>query len=143
MPFFRERAQRLRKQLERLDFYCRLPALSNKTCPFNTNEIADVQQAKKVDQFRANLFCMDVNLNPTGGVMQVEKVAFAHVAMRGDAAGDATLFTFFKLIAHLRDRFANIKTGPERFDAFRAQRLKFSEPEREQLVFLFHIRTAN
>ncbi len=86
---------------------------------------------------------MNVNLNAAGGVAQVEKVAFAHVAMRCDAAGDMTRFTFLKLLAHLRDRTANIKTGTERLDAFRAQHLKLFSSERDQLVFVFHIRTAN
>src|SRR5438477_6295081 len=63
--------------------------------------------------------------------------------MRCDAAGDITRFTFFKLLAHLRDRAANIKAGAERVDAFRAQRLKFFSSEPDQLVFVFHIRTAN
>src|SRR6476619_2588127 len=70
-------------------------------------------------------------------------MAFAHVAMRGDAAGDTPLFTFLKLLAHLRNRAANVKAGPERLDALRAQRLKFFSPERDKLVFVFHIRTAN
>src|SRR5215813_9671436 len=60
-----------------------------------------------------------------------------------NAAGDTKRFTFLKLLAHLRDRAANIKAGAERFDAFRAQRLEFFSSEREQLVFVFHIRTAN
>ena len=64
-------------------------------------------------------------MNASGRVTQVEKVAFAHVAMRGDAAGDTKRFTFFKLLAHLRDRAANIKAGAERLDAFRAQRSSF------------------
>ena len=98
---------------------------------------------KSSNQFRANLFGVNVNLNAAGDVTQVEKMAFAHVAMRGDAAGDTTRFTFFKLLAHLRDRAANIKAGAERLDAFRAQRLKFFSSERDQLVFVFHIRTAN
>src|SRR5262249_9437329 len=41
------------------------------------------------------------------------------------------------------DRSANIKSGAEWFDAFRAQRLEFFSSERDQLVFVFHIRTAN
>jgi len=86
---------------------------------------------------------VNVNLNAARGVAQVEKVAFAHVAMCCDAAGDMTRFTFFKLLAHLRDRAANIKTSAERLDAFRAQRLKFFSSERDQIVFVFHIRTAN
>src|SRR6187399_1847691 len=85
---------------------------------------------------------MDVNLNAAGGITQVEKMAFAHVPMRGDAAGDVARFAFFELLAHLRDRAANIKARAERFDAFRAQRLKFFSSERDQLVFVFHIRTA-
>src|SRR5205814_9739482 len=86
---------------------------------------------------------MDVNLNAAGGITQVEKMAFAHVPMRGDAAGDVARFAFFGLLAHLRDRAANIKARAERFDAFRAQRLKFFSSERDQLVFVFHVWTAN
>src|SRR6266550_2963834 len=143
MPFFRKRPQRLCEQPERLNFYCWFPAFSQKAGSLHPDEIADVQQTKKLDQFRANLFRVNVNLNAAGGVAQVEKVAFAHVAMRCDAAGDMTRFAFFKLLAHLRDRAANIKAGAERLDALCAQRLKFFSSEREQLVFVFHIRTAN
>src|SRR4030095_5098167 len=109
MPFFRERPQRLGDQLECLDFYCWFPAFGQKACSLHSDEIADVEQAKKLDQFRANLFRLNVNLDAAGGVTQVKEVAFAHVAMRRDAAGDTTRFTFFKLLAHLRDRAANIK----------------------------------
>ena len=100
------------EQLECLDFYCRFAAFGDKTCPFHANEIAYVEQPKKVEQFRANLLGVNVNLNPAGDVTQVEKMAFAHVAMRGDTAGDTTGFTFLKLLAHLRDRAANIKPVP-------------------------------
>jgi hypothetical protein len=86
---------------------------------------------------------VEIDLNAPGGITQVEKVAFAHVAVRGDATGDATRFTFFELLAHLRDRSANIKGGAEWFDAFRAQHLEFFSSERDQLIFVFHIRTAN
>src|SRR5512132_352210 len=143
MPFFRERPQRLGEQLECLDFYCRFAAFGQKACSLHPDEIADVQQTKKLDQFRTNLFGVNVNLNATGDVTQVEKVALAHVAMRRDAAGDTTHFAFFKLRAHLCDRAADIKGGAEWFDTFRAQRLKFFSSERDQLVFVFHIRTAN
>src|SRR4029079_13563232 len=69
----------------------------------------------------------------------IEKMTFSHVAMCGDAAGDTTGFTFFKLLPHLRDRAADIKTSAERFDAFRAQYFKFFSSERDQLVLVFHI----
>ena len=126
-----------------LGFYCRFAAFGDKTCPFHPDEIADVQQTKKLEQFRTNLPCVDVDLNSARDVTQIEKVAFAHVAMRGDAAGDTSDFIFFKLLAYLRDRAANLKASAERLDAFRAQCFKFFSPERDQLVFVFHIRTAN
>src|SRR5215510_8133415 len=125
MPFLRERSERLGKQSERADLQRRFAAPRYKTCPLRANEIADVQQAKKLDQFRANLFCMDVNLNAPCDVTQIEKVAFPHVAVRGDAAGDTKRFTLLKLVPHLRDRAAHFKAGAKRFDAFRAQRVKF------------------
>src|SRR5205814_3705013 len=98
---------------------------------------------KKIEQFRPNLFCVEIDLEAARRVTQVEKVAFAHVAVRCDAAGDTKRFTFFESLAHFRDRAANIKAGAERRDAFRAQRFKFFSPERDQLAFVFHIRTAN
>src|SRR5262245_38957687 len=63
--------------------------------------------------------------------------------MRGDATSNTTRFAFFELLSHLCDRPADIKAGAKWFDAFRAQRLKFFSSERDQLVFVFHIRTAN
>src|SRR5262245_66459343 len=63
--------------------------------------------------------------------------------MRGDTASDTKRFAFFKVLAHLRDRSVTIKSGAEWFDAFRAQRLEFFPSEPDQLVFVFHIRTAN
>src|SRR4029077_220790 len=98
MSFFRQWPQRLGEQLECLSFYCRFATFGDKTCPFHANEIAYIEQPKKVEQFRANLLGVNVNLNPTGDVSQIEKMAFAHVAMRGDAAGDTSDFIFFKLL---------------------------------------------
>ena len=59
------------------------------------------------------------------------------------SAGDTKRFAFLKSLAHFRDRSAHIETRAEWLDAFRAQRLKLFSSERDQLVFVFHIRTAN
>ena len=126
-----------------MDFYCWFTASCQKAGSLHPYEIADVQQTKKFDQFRANFFCVDIDLDASGGITQVKKMAFAHVAMRSDTTGDAKCFTFLKLLVHFRDRSADIKTGAEWFDAFRVQHLKFFSSERDQLIFIFHIRTAN
>ena len=46
---------------------------------------------------------MNINLNAPSGVAQIEKVALAHVAMRGDAASRAKSLALREFFAHLRD----------------------------------------
>src|SRR5262249_32760564 len=87
--------------------------------------------------------CVNVDLNAAGRVAQVEEVAFAHVAMRGDAARCTKRLGFLKLLAHLRNRSAYVKTRTERLDTFRAKCIKFFASQRDQLIFFFHRRTAN
>ena len=86
---------------------------------------------------------MDIDLNATGGVAQIQEVAFAHVAMRRDAPRRAKRLAFFKLLAHLRNRSAYVKSRTERLDTFRAEGIEFFAPQRDQLIFFFHRRRAN
>ena len=44
VPFFRQRPQRFGQHLERAHFQCRLPAFGDKTCPFDADEIAEIEQ---------------------------------------------------------------------------------------------------
>src|SRR6266849_2610061 len=97
---------------------------------------------QKIDQLSANFFRVNINLNPAGGVAQVEKVAFAPIAMGGDAASRAKGLAFFKFFAHLRDRSAWLETGPEWLDSFRSKRVEFFAPQRDQLIVFVHRRRA-
>ena len=60
MPFFRQRPQGFCEQLERWTFTVGSPLLVKKHS-FHPDEIADVEQPKKVEQFRADLFRVNVN----------------------------------------------------------------------------------
>ena len=143
VPFFRQRPQSFREHPEGAHLDRRFPAFREKACALDADEIPDIEQAKKIDQLSANFFRVNINLNPSGGVAQVEKVAFAHVAMRSDAASRAKGLAFFKFFAHLRDRSAWFETSPEWFDPFRAKRVEFFAPQRDQLILFVHRRRAN
>src|SRR5438552_3252839 len=143
MPFFWQGPQSFRQYPERADFHGWFPAFGKKACPLDADEIADVEQAKKLDQLRANFFCVNIDLNAPGGVAQVEKVAFAHIAVRGDAASHTKYVTLFKFFAHLRDGSARLKTGAEWLNAFPAKGVEFFPSQGDQLVLFVHHRRAN
>src|ERR1700693_4287884 len=103
MPFLGERTQCLGKEREPAHLQCWFAALGDKTCSFNADEIADIQQAKEIDKLRPNLICMNIDLNSPCGVAQVEKVAFAHVAMGGDTTRRTQRIALLKSIAHFHD----------------------------------------
>src|SRR6267143_5147495 len=128
MPFFRERPQGFGQQLECAGLQCRFPAFGDKTGSLHADEIAKIDQPKKIDQLRADFFRMNVDLNPPRCVAQIEEMTFAHIAMRSNAASCAKGLAFFKLFAHLRNRSSYLKAGAEWLDAFRAKRVEFFAP---------------
>ena len=83
---------------------------------------------------------MDVSLDTAAGVPQIEKMALAHVAMRGDTPGRAQRFAFFESGAHLRDIAADLERFAKRLNASRAQRFQFFAPQCNQLVLRLHSR---
>ena len=83
---------------------------------------------KKIHQLRPELFRVHVNLDAPRRVAQIEKMTFAHVAMRGDAAGCAKDLAFLKLFAHVRNRSGCLKAAAKWLDAFRAKRVEFFAP---------------
>ena len=89
VPFLRQRPQRFPEQLELVDFQGRLAGLGEETIAFDADEIAEIDQLEKLDHLLADFLRVDVNLDPPGRIAQVDEMAFAHVAMRGDAAGRA------------------------------------------------------
>ena len=122
MPLFRKRPQRFRKDFEFPNLQRWLAGLRQKTFAFHPNEIAEVEQLEKIDRLRANFFRMDVNLNPAGGVAQIDKVTFAHVAMRGNASRRAQSFAFFEFFPDRRNIAAGLERRAKRLDSALAQR---------------------
>ncbi len=120
MPFFGERPQSFRQQSEGVRLQSRFTALGEETCSFDANEIADIEQTKKIDQLRPNFFRVNVNLDAAGSVAQIEKVALPHVSVRGDAAGRAEGLAAGKFFAHLGNGSAWLETSTERVDTLRA-----------------------
>ena len=139
VPFFRERPKRFRQESEVAHLQCWFTRLRDKTYSLDSDEIAKIKQAKQIHGFSTNFFDVDVNLNPPGGVAQIEKVAFAHVAVRSDATSDTKRFPFFKFAANLCDRSAGFEGSAEWLGAARAKCVKFFMPQCDQLVFFFHV----
>src|SRR5437773_10507359 len=94
-------------------------ALGEETCALGANEITDIEQTKKIDQVRANFFCVNINLNAPGGVTKIDEVALAHVAMRGDAATRAQDLALRDSVAHLRDCSVQLERNAKRVDTLR------------------------
>ena len=138
MPLFRQRPQRFREHFELLDLQCRLAGFGQETFAFHADEIAQIEQLEKIDNLRANFFGVDVNLNPAGRVAKIDKVALAHVAVRGNAAGRAQGFAFLEFFPDLRQVAACFEGGPEGFHATRAQTFQFSAPLRDQFILVVH-----
>jgi len=60
--------------------------------------------------------------------------------MRHDAPRRTKSLALLELLAHLRNGSAYVKTGAERLDTFRAERLEFFAPQRDQFIFFIHAR---
>src|SRR5690348_15837880 len=99
-----------------------------------------MEQTKNIRELRTNCFCVIVRLNPARGIAQIEKWALGHVAMPSDAPIRATRVTFLKLVAHLGDRSVYMKGGTEWIDTFGAELVEFFASQRDQLIFIFHLR---
>ena len=81
---------------------------------------------------------MNVDLNAPCRVAQIEEMTFAHVTMRGNAAGCAKGLAFLKLFTHLDNRSGYLKAAAEWLDAFRTKRVEFFAPQRDQLILFVH-----
>ena len=143
VPFFGERPQSFGQHLEGAHLQCWFSTFREETCSLDANEIADVEQAKKIHLIGADFFRVNINLNAAGGVAQVEKMASAHVAMSGDAASGPEGCSLLKFFAHLRDRAARLEASAEWLHAFRAERVEFLAPQRDQLILFVHLWGAN
>src|SRR5438067_605994 len=138
VPLFRERPQGLFHQAERARLQRRFAALSEETRSLDADEIANIEQLKKVDQVRANFLCVNINLNASGGITKIEEVAPAHVAMRGDAASRTQDLALHEFLTYLRDCAVRLERNPERLDPLRAERIEFFSSQRDQFILFIH-----
>ncbi len=88
MPLGGRRAQRLGEDDEAGDFYGNLIRLGREHRAVHADEIRKVQVRKNVPLLVAEDVFLRVDLHPPALVANVHEHAFAHVAVRGDAAGE-------------------------------------------------------
>src|SRR5437667_11899749 len=138
MPLFGKRPQGLRHKTESARLQRRFAALGKETGALDANEITDIEQTKKIDQIRANFFCVNINLNAPGGVTKIEEVALAHVAIRSDAASRAQDLALREFFAHLLDCSVRLERNAERLDTLSAQRVEFFSSQRDQFILFIH-----
>ena len=88
-----------------------------------------------------NIF-LRINLDPPGLVAHVNKHAFAHVPMRGDASGDRDFAAFCIIVPGLTAGFAGRELVLERVNALGAQRCQLGFALLDQgvqwMLLLFH-----
>ena len=143
VPFLGQRPQRFPQEFELVHFQRRLAGLGQKTGSFHADEIPEIDQLEHLDHVIADFLRVDVNLDPPGGIAQVHEMAFAHVAMGGDAAGGAQGGAFREFLAHLGDRAGSFVSAAERVRAARLERFQFFAPLRDETVFVVHLWAAN
>ena len=119
----------------------RLARLGRETSSFDTDEISEIQQLENLHRVRAQFFCVQINLDSPAPVLQIDEMAFAHVAVRGDPARYAKIRALGKFFPHLRDITGSLERRPKRRDTQLFQRRQFFPPQRQQLTLvLFHPR---
>ena len=106
----------------------RLTGFGEKTTAFHSDEVTEIEQIKNFHRLRPKFLGLHVNLNSSGRVTQIEKMAFTHVAMRRDPAGRPDRFAFFKFFAHLADRTARVEALAKWRHATGAECFKFLAP---------------
>ena len=105
----RKRPEGFRQHLKFLHLQRRFAGLGQKTFPFDSDEIAEVEQREKIDNSVAGLPGIDVNLNAPGRVAKIDKVALAHIAMCGNPPGRTEDGTLLEFLTHVSDRAARFK----------------------------------
>ena len=94
------------------------------------NEVAHVEQAKEIDQLRANFFDVNINLNASCGIVQIEKMArpmSRWAVIRPGARSVSPSLNLWRTSAMgpLGSK------GAERLDPFRAECVEFFAPQRD------------
>src|SRR2546430_10527925 len=141
MPFSRYRSKRFRQHLQLVQLQRRLARLGCETGSFHADEIAEIEQLEDFHCFGAEFLRLQINLHPSARVLEINKVALAHVAMRTDATRHAKTCPFGKFLPNTRDIARGIEGYTERRDSKLFQSRQLLATQRQQLTFgLFHAR---
>ena len=81
---------------------------------------------------------MKISLDPAGRVSKIDKVALAHVAMRGDSASRAKRVAFLECVPDFRDRAGRFERAPKRFYPSGPKCRQFLAALRNQFIFRLH-----
>jgi hypothetical protein len=98
------------------------PVLVVNCVPFTPMKSAEVEMLENGKLLVAEDVFLRVNLDPPALVAHVEEHGFAHVAVRGDAAGERDFAAFGVMFAGVPAGFAGRELVFERVNALRAQR---------------------
>ena len=94
VPLGGRRAEGLGEDGEGFELHARLVGLGAKERAGDADEIAEVEVFEDVELRVAEGLFLRVNLDASALIAHVDEDGFAHVAMRGDAAGDGDLRAF-------------------------------------------------
>src|SRR5205085_8042595 len=121
VPLFRQRPKRFCQNLEFSRLQRGLAGLGQKTIAFHPNEIANIKQIENRFRFRPDLLLVQINLNPSGRVPEIDKLTLAHVAVSGDPPRGAESFTILEFVTDFGDRPRRFKRASEWFHSPRSQ----------------------
>jgi hypothetical protein len=125
VPFFGQRTQRFRENLKPGNLQARLARLGEEARAFHADEIAEIEQVENLHRFGADLFGMEINLDSSGGIAQIDEMAFPHVAVRRNPAGHAKDLAFLEFGADLANWTSRIKSRTKRLNVTGPQSLHF------------------
>src|ERR1700722_19527130 len=134
MPLVWKRTQCLRENLKFLNPDRRLARLGDKAFPFDPKKTSDFQQLKNFGLLRWQLSQVDVDLETTGHIAEIKKLALAHIAVCRDPARQADSFTFQEGLPHFAHGAGNIEPTPKWVYASFEQLPQFLPAERKEFV---------
>jgi hypothetical protein len=95
MPFVRQRGQRFGQQNQIFHPYRGLSGFGGEKGSLHTQNVPQIEQIKnRTISFRQGGF-LDVDLQPTPAILQMQKLALSHVAMGNDSASQLDLPPLF------------------------------------------------
>ena len=115
------RTERFREHGQALDFHRRFTDLSVEGLAADTDPVTEVEQLERLELIFRDTLGVDVALDAPLEIGDVEKVALAHIAVGGHAAGDRDFFPFSEVSAQGADLIADLEAPAEWVDPEGAQ----------------------